>query len=122
MTAAVPFLIPAVFLAAFGNLLLRQGMRSLDVGSRPASLGSTALHALRSPAVWSGTTSYAAAMACWLQVLSRAEIGLVSPVFSGGATVVVMVASVLWLGERIEARRAIGAVLMIAGIFIASME
>jgi multidrug transporter EmrE-like cation transporter len=118
VSAAVTFLVPAVLLAATGNLLLRLGMRSLG----GATLMQTLAHALRSAKVWAGGISYVTAMGCWLQVLGRADISLVYPVFSGGAAVCVMIASVLLLGERLELRRVVGAALMIAGIFLASME
>jgi multidrug transporter EmrE-like cation transporter len=55
-------------------------------------------------------------------VLGRAEIGLVYPVFLGGATVCVMTASIAVLREPLEPRRVVGAALMIAGIFLASLE
>jgi multidrug transporter EmrE-like cation transporter len=61
-------------------------------------------------------------MGCWLVVLGRAEIGLVYPVFTGSVTFVVMLASAVLLGERLERRRVIGAVLMVAGILVASWE
>lgn len=118
MSASVTFLIPAILLAAAGNMLLRLGMRSLG----GATLAQTLVHALRSGKVWAGMVSYVSAMGCWLQVLGRSDISLVYPVFSGGAAVCVMIASVLLLGERLERRRIIGAALMIAGIFVASME
>lgn len=122
MTAALPFLLPAMVLAAAGNLLLSRGMRALGGGERPASIATTLWHALRSFPVWAGMVSYVTAMGFWLQVLGRTEIGLVYPVFLGGATVLVMAASRVVLGERLERRRLIGAVLMVAGILLASME
>jgi drug/metabolite transporter (DMT)-like permease len=124
MSSAAPFLAAAVLLAAAGNLLLRRGMRDRGAprsSSAGASLAATARHALASPSVWSGTLAYAAAMACWLIVLGRAEIGLVYPAFAGGTTLCVMAASVLVLGERLEPRRAIGAALVVAGIALASL-
>ena len=124
MSAAVAFLIPAVVLAAVSNLLLRHGMRPLAerVEGQGPSLVGTALHALRSWAVWTGTLGYAAAMACWLQVLGRTEIGLVYPAFTGGGTICIMALSVLVLREKLEKRRILGAALMIGGIFLAALE
>jgi len=89
---------------------------------RGSGIGSTLVHALRSGPVWAGSLGYVAAMGCWLVVLGRAEIGLVYPVFTGSVTFVVMLASTLLLGERLERRRVIGAVLMVAGILVASWE
>jgi len=124
VSAALPFLVPAIVLAAAGNLLLSRGMRVLGAGrgAAPVSLVSTATHALRSRLVWAGMISYVAAMGFWLEVLGRAEIGLVYPVFLGGATVCVMTASIAVLREPLEPRRVVGAALMIAGIFLASLE
>lgn len=122
MVTTVLFLILAVSLAAVGNLLLKRGMRSIDGSKGPVSLRSTAFHALRTPSVWLGTASYATAMMAWLQVLARAEIGLVYPIFSGATTVTVMIASVFALKERLGRWRALGAALMIAGVFVASLE
>lgn len=122
MTAALLFLVVAVILAATGNLLLKRGMRRIDRRTGPASLRATAGHALRTPSVWLGTASYGTAMMAWLQVLGRAEIGLVYPIFSGATTVTVMVASVFVLREPLGRWRAVGAALMIAGVFVASLE
>lgn len=123
MIAVLPFLVPAIVLAAAGNLLLSRGMRALGATSvGHVSLVSTAIHALRSGLVWAGMVSYVAAMGFWLAVLGRAEIGLVYPVFVGGATVVVLAVSIVALREPLEPRRLAGAVLMIAGIFLASFE
>ncbi len=122
MSSVVIYLVLAIILASAGNLLLRRGMRSITKDGRPVSLGKTAAHAIRSPSVWAGTLSYATAMGFWLQVLGHAEIGLVYPIFSGGATICVMAAAVTFLGETLERRRILGALLMIAGIFLASIE
>lgn len=119
MRAALPFLLAAIALAAGSNVLLRRGMRTLRGVS---TLRATAVHALRSPAVWAGTLGYVTAMGFWLEVLGRAEIGLVYPVFNGSVTVLVIGASALALGERLEPRRVAGALLMLAGIFVASLE
>jgi len=73
-------------------------------------------------ASWAGSLGYAAAMGCWLEVLGRAEIGLVYPMFTGATTILVMTASVVGLREHLGWRRVVGAALMIAGVFVAYLE
>jgi multidrug transporter EmrE-like cation transporter len=61
-------------------------------------------------------------MGVWLVVLSSSELGLVYPIFTGGATLLVMLVSALALGEKLERRRLLGALLILAGIFVAHLE
>lgn len=109
-------------LAATANLFLRKGMQTPARQGKPLGLFGTAVHAIRSVNVWLGGLTYIVAMACWLYVLKNTEIGLAYPIFAGGSSVCVVFASMIFLGERPEVRRIVGALLMIAGIFVSSIE
>jgi len=116
MNGSLPFIVTAVLLSAGANVMLRRGMGTMGGAG---GFGATLRHALGSLWVWLGSLGFFAAMGSWLLVLSRAEISLVYPMFSGGTTLCVILASVLLLKEKINLPRVIGALLMVSGIFVA---
>jgi multidrug transporter EmrE-like cation transporter len=119
MLGALPFLLLAIAFTVAGQVMMRRGMQ---FERRGGGLIGTLLQAARSPLAWLGSFGLAAAMLCWLKVLSRVEIALVYPIFIGSGIMGVMLASSLVLRERIGLRRWIGTGLMLLGVIAASLE
>ena len=101
----------AVVLSAAGQLLLKSGARHL------AGLGRLdfLIAAARDVHVLSGLTAWIASTVCWLYVLRVAPLsrayGLTSLTY-----VLILLASVLLLGEPVRRLHVVGTVLIVVGI------
>ena len=101
----------AVALSAAGQLLLKAGV------SRLATLDPSEflLAALRNVHVLSGLAAWTASTICWLYVLRLAPLarayGLTSLTY-----VLILVASVAFLGEQVRRLHVVGTLLIVAGI------
>lgn len=107
----ISLILAAVALSATGQLLLKAGARQL------AGLGGLEflLAAARDPRVLSGIAAWTASTICWLYVLRVAPLsrayGLTSLTY-----VLVALASVVVLGERIRGGHALGIAFVVAGV------
>lgn len=106
----------SALLAGVSNLVLRQSMAAISVDSH----GSVALFiaAVTNPVVLAGFAGYALSQLLWLKVLTEARLGATFPIFVSTTFIIVMVGSILWLGEQLTMTRLLGAGLVAAGIIL----
>jgi multidrug transporter EmrE-like cation transporter len=115
------FLVGCILLTAVGNLLLKAGMNHMgSVGETHLGIGAYILQTVLKPQILVGLMCYVVAMVMWLVLLSMVEISAVYPIFVSAAFVIVMAASVVWLGEHVTVVRILGTFVVALGIFIVS--
>ena len=102
----------SVLLSTSGLLLLR---RALDVERSP---GDAFVERVLTPGVALGAVLYAASFVLWLVTLQRYPVTTVYPVFVGAGFVGVALGGWLVLGEPFGAGRAVGALVVLAGIVL----
>lgn len=108
----------SVCLAAAGQVFMKQGMRM--IGVFPAKEILTRLITIVfNPFVFSGLFLFGISAVIWLVVLSRLELSFVYPMVSV-AYVIVAIASLLLLGEKVTAIRWLGILTICLGVFFIS--
>lgn len=114
-------LIGCIVLAAVGNPLLKDGMNRMGSVSE-TTMGITAyiIQTALKPQIIIGVILYVLSFVMWLALLSMVDISAVYPIFVSAAFVIVMSASVIWLGERVTLLRALGTVVVALGIYLVS--
>lgn len=112
-------LILSTIIAAFGQILLRVGMRGLAPADDKSLTFITAV--LFNPYVAGGIGLYFLALVPWLIALRAVPVGYAYPFISIGF-VIVLIASALWLHEPITAWQLVGIFLIILGIFSISIS
>src|SRR5512134_2239064 len=114
-------LAPAAVSAAIlaGQVLLKSGLRRLGpLSLQPRDLADTLNHLVRSPWIVGGLALSAAATLAWLVVLSRRDLSAVGPVMTGVYFVLLLLAARFVLGEAVTPARWLGALLVLAGVFL----
>ena len=113
------FLFFIVVFAPLGNVLLGKGMQ--DIGSaRNWSLGDllpVLLHILSSAYIWLGIACLLAFFISYMLVLTWADYSYVQPAFSFSYAVVALLGYFL-LGEKVNALRWAGIIVICLGVFI----
>lgn len=108
----------SVFFGAVGQLLLKIGATQLyPLTLTLPQLSGTLSRTFSNPWVLAGTFMYAASMITWLKVLSTMELSLAYPMVSLGY-VLVMVLSVLFLGEHLTFYKIAGVAAVITGVLL----
>ena len=108
----VSYLASYTLLSTAGLLLLR---RALDENRIP---GDSLLERILAPGVVVGGALYIASFGVWLLALSRHPVTTVYPIFIGASFVGVLLGGWLFLGERLDAIRVVGAVVVFFGILL----
>lgn len=108
----VSYLVAYTLLSTAGLLLLR---RALDENRLPAD---SLVERILTPGVVGGGVLYAASFGVWLLALARHPVTTVYPIFIGASFVGVLLGGWLILGERLDAIRVVGAVVVFFGIVL----
>ncbi len=112
-----------VLFAGGGNLLLKWGMSQMgSVAATELPKLQYALQAACRPQIIVGVVLYVASFVMWLSLLSMVDISLVYPIFIAAAFLLVTGGAVVWFGERVDAMRAIGTIVVVAGIGLVSLS
>lgn len=105
------------------HILFKKGVNTLDTGSVrgiKAYLGFVK-KVLSTPEVWLGLFVVTCGMGIWLLVLAHAELSLAFPLDSI-QYIIILIASYLFLGEKINRDRIIGTLFIIAGIVLVALK
>lgn len=115
-------LLIAMCLTVTGELLLKAGMnRHGELSISLSTLVPTAIKLFTNPFVLGGFVFVFSGALFWLAVLSRWDLSLAYPLLSI-SYIIGMAASVLFLGEKVTLIRALGVLVIIAGVFLISRE
>ena len=115
-------LLIAMCLAVTGELLLKSGMnRHGELNVSLSTLVPTTIKLFTSPFVLGGFVFVFSGALFWLAVLSRWDLSLAYPLLSI-SYIIGMVASVVFLGEKVTLVRALGVLVIIVGVFLISRE
>lgn len=109
-------LIVTPILTAFGQALIRTGMKSVAERT-PDNIVATVVGAVGSPAVVAGLTIYVLCTLSWLLLLSRFELSFAYP-FLGLSFIVALVLGVSMLGEPVSMIRIVGTILIGTGVVL----
>ncbi len=121
ITIRVVLIIGCIIFAGGGNLLLKAGMMNVgNVTETHLSVIQYVLKTISQPTILIGVVLYIASFVMWLSLLSMMEISAVYPIFVSAAFLLVMVGSVIWFNENVNALRIIGTLVVTLGIFIVS--
>jgi drug/metabolite transporter (DMT)-like permease len=112
-----------LFLVAFGmvfsQLLMRRGMkgRAVSLTSFRSAVDLVG-QILTSPSLLAGYALSVILGLIWLVVLSRMELSYATPIMTALYYVLLLVASAVVLGERVDVWRGAGTVLILAGMLL----
>lgn len=114
MKTHVLALIFALTANAAANLLIRAGMRAraVDLGAPAAALRQIVWN----PLVIAGIALFALNVLSYAYVLSRIPVSTAYPIMTAGGFLIVVVASLLWLGESLDLLQILGILLIVAGV------
>jgi drug/metabolite transporter (DMT)-like permease len=107
---------------AAGQIFYKRGMNTLE----PQSLGGVSAFlrfikiVFRSPLIWLGILSMTACLIVWLIALAQADLSFVYPVGSV-QYLFVLIAAHLFLGEKIDAMKLVGTLMVVAGVILISV-
>ena len=113
----IPFLVATVLTVA-SHLLMKGGV--MAEAARPASGLVAALGAWGQPLVLAGLVLYGLAMIFWMTTVSRQDVSFLYPLTSVNYALVVA-GSALFFGEVISLSRALGVVLVMAGVALVNL-
>ncbi len=114
-------LIGCIVLAAVGNLILKAGMNRMgSVSETTMGISAYIMQTALKPQIIIGVIFYVLSFVMWLALLSMVDISAVYPIFVSAAFVIVMSASVIWLGEHVTLLRVLGTVVVALGIYLVS--
>lgn len=114
----IPLILLAVFLGAIGQIVMKKGMQLYGEVSA-TSVWTQLIPILRTPQVSIGLLCYAVSAVLWIAVVSNVDLSVAYPMVSL-AYVMVFVASWLFLGENIPPLRAVGLLIIVAGVVVIS--
>ncbi len=114
--ASLGVLLIAVALAATGQLLLKNGMNLARQHSQ-ATGRSMVIVAVTSPWILGGLVVFALSAVAWLVTLSRVPLSIAYP-FNALGYLLILVASILVLGERTNPWTWLGTGLVISGLIL----
>lgn len=97
-------------LSTAGLLLVRNGLEQTNVGGTRTDL--------LKPQVLFGLALYAASFAVWLAALARHQLSSIYPLFVGVGYSAVVISSAVLLHERLSPLKALGIVIVGAGVLL----
>ncbi len=108
----------SVTISAVAQIALKHGMSSTPVQQALVQGGAEALHGVaKSLFVWLGLALYGVGALLWLGVLARVDVSQAYP-FVGLGFLLTMIFGVFLLGEAFSMMRAIGTLLVLAGVIL----
>lgn len=108
----------AVFLNATAQLLLKAGMNKIgEFAFSWANIVPVSLQIATNPFILSGLFCYVFAVAVWLLVLSRTEVGIAYPLVSL-AYIITAIAAYYLFGEQLSLIRILGIGVIMLGVYM----
>ena len=109
----------SVTLAAVAQVTLKAGMNHVtDANGGQLALSGDSLKQIASQIwVWAGLAIFAVSAVLWLFALSRADLSFAYP-FAALGYVIIVIASIVFLGEHVQPVTWVGVVLIVIGIFV----
>ncbi len=113
----------SVLLDSAGTVLFKHGTNQLTATSKTGWRGhlDSVVSALKRREIALGVLLYIAEYIVWLAFLSTTLLSIAFPLSSLNV-ILIMVASTIFLGEKVGMRRWLGAALIIGGIFLVGGE
>lgn len=113
ITAVISILFSVVAQVALKSGMSQPGIReAMSQGASPLRMFAAAA---QEPLVWLGFALYGAGALVWLLVLAKWDLSKAYPLVGMGF-LLTMASSVLMLGERLDWQRALGTLLVVAGV------
>jgi multidrug transporter EmrE-like cation transporter len=115
----IGLILVSVTLAAIAQVTLKAGMNHVtDANGGQLALSGDSLKQIASQVwVWAGLIIFAFSAVLWLFALSRADLSFAYP-FAALGYVIIVIASILFLGEHVQPITWVGVVLIISGIVL----
>lgn len=118
MNRYLPIILLGVFLNAFAQLALKQGMRTIgEFTFSMDNLIPVGMKVALNPYVILGLFCYVVSVAVWLLVLSRVEVSFAYPLLSVGYIVAAMFGMVFF-GENVGLIRWAGIIVICFGVYL----
>jgi multidrug transporter EmrE-like cation transporter len=115
----IGLILVSVTLAAVAQVTLKAGMNHVtDANGGELALNAESLKQIASQfLVWAGLVIFAFSAVLWLFALSRADLSFAYP-FAALGYVIIVIASIVFLGEHVQPVTWVGVVLIVIGIFV----
>ena len=113
----LPVILASIVCAVGGQVSLKRGMLRVGRISRAGGMRWR----LGAPHVLLGLALYGLSMVLWLFTLSRVELSFAFPFVSLGYVAIVLVAR-FGLGERLDAYRIVGSLMIVAGVVLVGLS
>lgn len=118
MNRYLPIILLGVFLNAFAQLALKQGMRTIgEFTFSMDNLVPIGMKVVMNPYVILGLFCYVVSVAVWLLVLSRVDVSFAYPLLSVGYIVAAMF-GMLFFGENVGLIRWAGIIVICIGVYL----
>jgi multidrug transporter EmrE-like cation transporter len=119
MSLWLPILI-CVVCGVGGNLTLKWGMQGYQPEADKGVVVQLILRILTSPVLIGGLVLYGVSMLSWLRLISTQKLSFVYPVFVSMSFMLVMSASAYIFHEQVKWTQAVGCVVIVTGIWLAT--
>jgi len=115
----IGLILVSVTLAAVAQVTLKAGMNHVtDANGGELAMNADSLKQIATQAlVWVGLAIFAVSAVLWLFALSRANLSFAYP-FAALGYVIIVIASILFLGEHVQPLTWVGVVLIVTGILL----
>lgn len=117
-----PLILFGVFLNAFAQLLLKEGMSRIGYFVFSFSnIIPISIEVIANPFILLGLLCYGVSVVVWLLVLSRVPVSYAYPMLSMGY-IINAIAAHYWFHEEINLSKVIGILVIIGGVYLLSRQ
>ncbi len=111
-------LVLAILFNAGANILIKIAMQKSPVLIEQGTIMGSMLQAVRNPWLLLGVSCFGLALVAYSVVLSKINLSIAYPVMTGAGFLIVFLVSAFYLKEQISYIHMLGAVLILAGVWL----
>lgn len=108
----------AILSNAGANILMKIAMQKSPVLIEQGSMLSSLIQAVKNPWLLLGVTCFGLALLAYSAVLSKINLSIAYPVMTGAGFLIVFLVSALYLKEQLSHLHILGAILILAGVWL----
>lgn len=108
----------AILLNAGANILMKIAMQKSPVFIEQGSMFSSLIQAVKNPWLLLGVSCFGLALVAYSAVLSKINLSIAYPIMTGAGFLIVSIVSALYLKEQLSYLHVMGALLILAGVWL----
>lgn len=114
-------LLVAILSNVSAQISLRFGMKTINI-TRKSNLFDTLINIFQNKYIWLGLFFYGIGFSLYLYILSKFDVSYIYPIITASIFILLLTFSSILLNEPITIKKTFGIIIIIIGIFIASMK